>query len=527
MGTTTKDQSLLGLQLPVPSRLRRQSLVCTGPLGSLLPALQVLHEHPSRRKDAQLQLLASYISNIKFFAELIERHSPDALKACCKYLTHEAWKKGDTLFRKGDVGTKFFIILYGSVGIYVKTSVILETHYEDVRLTQLKSAVELQEVRQLLSGESFGELALITNNTRAATVICKSDCHFAVLEKSDYLRILGKLEQQKLEDVVEFLQSLPLFRGWRKLQIQRVSYYFQPVKYIRKQVVYRCKDPPTHVYIIKSGEFELTQDIAKSMESIKMPVLGNKKLFQKYQVTILGRGEVFGDKEIVECGSSRVYTCTCTSSGTLLVITKDVRCIQDFEKRVLRDDDMAKLKHVHAAKANLRESRIKRLISINSGQSVAQLLSPSGVVHTVPSATTVTREIRASSVVPALQESKSNWKHIMKKVARKRPQKRESLLPQLDKTDPKLASTQSNFSVQAARHLSVDTISINGSMLGSPSGCHLLSEGSSIELSATLDKSPESDPSESIYDLSFSQKAHRTIMRSSAILGLRSGVNYK
>jgi len=173
-------------------------------------------------------MLATYLADIKFFVELTARTQTDAVKTCCKYLKHEAWRKGEVVFRRGDPGTQFFILLSGCAGIYVRPTP--SSNLEDRR-------TEMQEVKEVHSGETFGELALITNATRAATVQCKSDCHFAVLDKKDYLRILGTLEQLKLDETVDFLLSLPLFKGWGKQATQRISYYFIPIKYIRKQFV--------------------------------------------------------------------------------------------------------------------------------------------------------------------------------------------------------------------------------------------------------------------------------------------------
>ena len=50
----------------------------------------------------------------------------------------------------------------------------------------------LTEIRVLEIGNSFGELALIENKPRAATIKCKENCHFAVLDKLFFLHILSK-----------------------------------------------------------------------------------------------------------------------------------------------------------------------------------------------------------------------------------------------------------------------------------------------------------------------------------------------
>ena len=42
------------------------------------------------------------------------------------------------------------------------------------------------EVSKLQTGASFGELALINNEPRNATILCLTECYFAVLEKKDY-----------------------------------------------------------------------------------------------------------------------------------------------------------------------------------------------------------------------------------------------------------------------------------------------------------------------------------------------------
>lgn len=66
-----------------------------------------------------------------------------------------------------------------------------------VRMTVMK------EVAQHGSGYSFGELALINNKPRAATVYVRSNkCIMAVLNKRDYLKVLGDSFKQMVDQKI-------------------------------------------------------------------------------------------------------------------------------------------------------------------------------------------------------------------------------------------------------------------------------------------------------------------------------------
>ena len=75
---------------------------------------------------------------------------------------------------------------------------------------------ELMEVGDLEIGKSFGELALIKNKPRAATIVCRQNCSFAVMDRNDYKKVLGKLEQKTMNRLTDFLYSLPFFLTWTR-----------------------------------------------------------------------------------------------------------------------------------------------------------------------------------------------------------------------------------------------------------------------------------------------------------------------
>jgi len=75
-------------------------------------------------------------------------------------------------------------------------------------------------------GKSFGDLALINNKPRAATIKCLTDCHFAVISKNVYERILKKIEVKNQNKLVDFFQHLPFFEGWSRTALAKLKYIF-------------------------------------------------------------------------------------------------------------------------------------------------------------------------------------------------------------------------------------------------------------------------------------------------------------
>lgn len=51
--------------------------------------------------------------------------------------------------------------------------------------------IEENKIKTLKVGDSFGELALLDNRPRSATIICDEDSYFAVLEKQLFDKILS------------------------------------------------------------------------------------------------------------------------------------------------------------------------------------------------------------------------------------------------------------------------------------------------------------------------------------------------
>ncbi len=120
------------------------------------------------------------LSSIKLFEKLSHQEK----KKLSQSFKIEEFKAGSAIVKQGDPGKKFFIIKDGSA----------------------KVVVDDKEVTILKSGTYFGEMALLDDEVRKASVIAVHDTACFVLDRETFTRILGSLQhilnretQQRLE----------------------------------------------------------------------------------------------------------------------------------------------------------------------------------------------------------------------------------------------------------------------------------------------------------------------------------------
>ncbi len=79
-------------------------------------------------------------------------------------------KKGEIIFHAGTIGDQMYVVLGGKAGVYVGKKVIAT----------------------MRTGDMFGEMALVTNEPRSATVIAMEDSHLFILTESTFERLMTK-----------------------------------------------------------------------------------------------------------------------------------------------------------------------------------------------------------------------------------------------------------------------------------------------------------------------------------------------
>ena len=299
------------------------------------PLIKILKRPPNQRNSKSLQSLVVFAKSIKFFKELAQEMSEDTVTQCCLHMTYEYYPQGAFVFHQGSVGSKFYILLQGACTVFVL----------------LPSSPSPTPVSQYQQGDFFGELALLHNKPRAASIECATDVHLAVLEKEDYSRILAKAHEIVLRRKAEFLHALPIFGGWTMGSMQKLIYYFKERTLQRKQTLQKCGDIVDTIYFVREGALELVQDIRLTSPTHKtLP----RHPTAKAGIATLGKGECVGAEEAIGVGVYR-YTVVCASvTARLLAISRE-----DFLKRVNTEETQLVIKEMTKAKEGLRKRQIE------------------------------------------------------------------------------------------------------------------------------------------------------------------------
>jgi len=80
-------------------------------------------------------------------------------------------------------------------------------------------------------GEAFGELALLYNAPRAATITAKTDCFLWVLDRNTFNYIVKDAAARKREKYEDFLKSVPILANMDHYERSKLADAIKEEKY--------------------------------------------------------------------------------------------------------------------------------------------------------------------------------------------------------------------------------------------------------------------------------------------------------
>lgn len=127
-------------------------------------------------KEASIKKREKYI-NFLSSVGILQTLSEKEIESIADAIKEERVKQNEDIIKQGEMGDKFFILEDGKAKA-------LKTFDDNVT----------NEVLNYSEGDYFGELALMRDEPRAATVKAITDCTFLSLERGSFKRLLGPLE---------------------------------------------------------------------------------------------------------------------------------------------------------------------------------------------------------------------------------------------------------------------------------------------------------------------------------------------
>ena len=134
--------------------------------------------------------------------------NPKDTKAIIDAIVPTEKKAGDVIIKEGDDGDNFYVVESGNLDCTKRLKP------EDAEDTHLK-------VYQ--PGESFGELALLYNAPRAATIVAKTDVELWSLDRMTFTHILKTAMQKKRDMYDEFLDQVEILKTLSKEERHKLA----------------------------------------------------------------------------------------------------------------------------------------------------------------------------------------------------------------------------------------------------------------------------------------------------------------
>lgn len=214
------------------------------------------------KSDDQKQRIKAAVMNNFLFRNLDEEQYKDVVDA----MAEKKFNSGDEVIKQGDVGDYFYIVETGTLDVYVQRPSL--NNNQPTKVTDYST------------GGSFGELALMYNANRAATVKASSDCVLWALDRVTFRRILMDSTSKKRRMYEQFLEEVQLLKGLESYERFKIADALESVTFEDEQVVMKQGDAGDNFYIIESGEAVVLQKNDQGVEN---------------QVKHLKKGDYFGE----------------------------------------------------------------------------------------------------------------------------------------------------------------------------------------------------------------------------------------
>jgi len=183
------------------------------------------------KTDEQKERIRSTLSKSFMFASL----EPSDMEVIILATKEQTFKGGEKAINEGDDGDFLFVIETGTL------ECIKKIEGED------------KVVKTCAPGDVFGELALLYNCPRAASVVAKDDAVCWQLDRETFNHIVKEAAMKKRTKYEAFLKEVSLISGLSQYERSQIADCLKSESYKKGDVVVKQDDPGDKFYILEEG----------------------------------------------------------------------------------------------------------------------------------------------------------------------------------------------------------------------------------------------------------------------------------
>nr|KAG5714351.1 hypothetical protein BaRGS_018568 [Batillaria attramentaria] len=205
-------------------------------------ALRIFEVAPEERTEQDCRRLHALFRGMRSFGKFTEQIQ----LSLCRAFSYTCVGESRIVLRRGHIGHNFYFVYSGSVFVNV----------QDVD-SDGNPFIKTEAI--LGRGDSFGELALLQDIRRTATISVRETCELLVVDKDVFAKVCPKIFEKELMEKQNFISRLPLFssKWWGAEDLRSLCMEAQIQEYKINKIVVEDNTIDDWLYICMEGKCQI------------------------------------------------------------------------------------------------------------------------------------------------------------------------------------------------------------------------------------------------------------------------------
>lgn len=120
------------------------------------------------------------------------------------------------------------------------------------------------KVAKLKAGSSFGEIGLLEQGRRTASIRALTECHFAALDKKEFESILLRHQKKEQTEAIKVLEGISMFQDLEDRTLKGLRYLLKKRIKPRGSYLFKEGEESRSIFILISGSLRLEKNVPSS-----------------------------------------------------------------------------------------------------------------------------------------------------------------------------------------------------------------------------------------------------------------------